>query len=332
MDNKIICLGIESTAHTFGIGIVDSDGKVLANVKDLYTTDKGGLVPFDLTVHHYGCFERLLNEAFENSCINISDVNLIAFSQSPGIGAALRIGAAFARSLAIFLNIPLVGVHHSMAHLEVGMLRTGAKDPVFVNASGANTQIIAYEGGKYRIFGETLDMGVGNFIDAFARFLNMGFPGGPKVYDMALKSDNYIELPYLVKGMDVGFAGLLTNLRQKVESGKYEPEDLCYSAQENIFSMILEVAERAMAHCNKKELLFGGGVASNKRFQEMARIMTKERGAKFFVPEMEFLTDNGAMIAWTGIVSYKAGKFIDPSIAEIEPYKRIDEESVPWKD
>lgn len=150
--------------------------------------------------------------------------------------------------------------------------------------SGANTQVIAYESGKYRVFGETLDQGVGNFLDAFARYVGLGFPGGPKLYELSLKSKNLVELPYSVKGMDVSVSGLLTNLKQKYDSKKYKIEDLAYSAQETVFAMLLEVSERAMAHCKKKELLLGGGVACNKRLQEMARIMCKERGAKCFIP------------------------------------------------
>jgi len=146
-------------------------------------------------------------------------------------------------------------VNHCIAHLEIGRLVTDATDPVLLYASGANTQIIAYDSGKYRIFGETLDQGVGNLLDSFARYIGLGFPGGPKVYELALKGEKLIELPYTVKGMDVGFGGLLTNIKQKYDSGKYKVEDLCYSLQETVFAMLLEVSERAMAHCDKKELV-----------------------------------------------------------------------------
>lgn len=331
MAKKLLCLGIESTAHTLGVSIVDSDGNVLSNEKDLFTTKTGGLIPYELTVHHYGCFESLLRSAVEKSGVNLEDIDLIAFSRSPGIGAALRIGGALARSLAVFLDKPLIPVNHCIAHLEIGLCKTDSIDPVFVNASGANTQIIAYEGGKYRIFGETLDMGIGNFLDTFARILGLGFPGGPKIYELALNGKNFIELPYTVKGMDLSFGGLLTHLRQKIDSGKYAVEDLCYSVQETIFAMVLEVAERAMAHCDKKEILFGGGVASNKRFQEMAKEMVKDRNGQFFIPAQEFLTDNAAMIAWTGIVSYRKENLIIPIKARVLPYRRIDEEIINWK-
>jgi glycoprotease/Kae1 family metallohydrolase len=231
----------------------------------------------------------------------------------------------------VLLKKPLIGVNHCIAHLEVGSLCTEAKDPVLLYASGANTQVIAYDGGKYRIFGETLDIGVGNFLDSFARYVGLGFPGGPKIYELALKGKEFIELPYSVKGMDVSFGGLLTNLKQKFDSGKYKLEDLCYSLQETVFAMLLEVSERALAHCDKKELLLGGGVACNKRFQEMANIMCKEYGAKCFIPANEFLVDNAAMIAWTGILMHKAG--IETKIEDsiIKPYERTDDVDVVWR-
>jgi N6-L-threonylcarbamoyladenine synthase len=327
----MICLGIESTAHTFGVGIVDSNGKVLVNVKDSYVTKTGGIVPAEAAEHHVRMCDKVINEALEKSGLKIKDIDLIAFSQAPGLGHTLRIGAFTARTLALFNKKPIIGINHCIAHLTIGEMLTCAKDPVLLYASGANTQIIAYEGGKYRIFGETLDIGVGNFLDSFARYIGLGFPGGPKIYELSLKKKRFIELPYSVKGMDVSFGGLLTNLKQKVDSGKFSSEDLAYSVQETVFAMLLEVSERAIAHCGKKELLLGGGVACNIRLQEMAKKMCKDRGAKCFVPENQFLVDNGAMIAWQGLIEYKAGKRMNISETEIKPYQRTDEVKVNWR-
>src|SRR3989344_8023558 len=268
-------LGIESTAHTFGIGIV-RDGIILSNVKKTYTTNKGGIIPNEAAKHH----SQIKNEVYENALrearINEKDIDGIAFSQGPGLAPCLLVGLKFAKELALKLKKPLIPVNHCVAHLEVGKL-TGASDSIMLYASGANTQVIAYESGKYRVFGETLDIGVGNFIDTFAREAGIGFPGGPKVQELAKKGENYIELPYKIKGMDVSFSGILTNLTQKLKSKKFKIEDLSYSLQECVFSMLVEVSERAMAHTGKKQLLLGGGVACNTRLQEMCRIMCEER-------------------------------------------------------
>lgn len=326
----MICLGIESTAHTFSCGIADNKGKILSNVKHAYTTEKGGIHPSEAKVHHETVKDKVAEDALNEANLNLEDIDLVSFSQGPGLAPCLLVGMKKAKELAKEIIAPLVGVNHCISHLEIGRLLTKAKDPVLLYPSGANTQIIAYEAGKYRIFGETLDNGVGNFIDAFARHIGLGFPGGPKIEQLALKGSNYIELPYVVKGMDVSFGGLLTNLKQKFDSKKYKIEDLAFSMQETVFAMLVEVSERAMAHTGKNELLLGGGVACNKRLQEMCRIMCKERNADFFVPPNEFLVDNGGMIAWQGILQRKqAAKNYDG--IDIKPYERTDDITVNWR-
>lgn len=322
-----MCLGIESTAHTFGVGLVKGK-KVLANVKDSYTTQTGGIVPVDAAKHHERVYKNVIDSALEKADVGLKDISLVSYSRGPGLGPCLRVGLNAAKELAKKFEVPLVGVNHCVAHLSIGTLTTGAKDPVLLYVSGANTQVIAYEGGKYRVFGETLDQGVGNFLDAFARYIGLGFPGGPKIYELSLNSKNLVELPYSVKGMDVSVSGLLTNLKQKFDSKKYKIEDLAYSAQETVFAMLLEVSERAMAHCKKKELLLGGGVACNKRLQEMAKIMCKERNAKCFIPPNEVLIDNGLMIAWQGILEKKNKVKVEE--ANIFPYERTDDIVVNW--
>jgi universal protein Kae1 len=331
----MICLAIESTAHTFGVAILDAKGNVLANVSDTYKTEKGGIVPADAAKHHDEVKDRLLQLALENACLKLGDIDLIAYSKSPGLAPCLKRGLEFAKELAEKLKKPLIGVNHCIAHLEIGRLKTSAKDPVLLYASGANTQIIAYASGKYRIFGETLDIGAGNFIDSFARSAGLGFPGGPKISELADKgcalNNPLIDLPYSVKGMDVAFSGMLTNLQQKLKSGKYSLESLSYSLQETAFAMLIEVAERAMAHLGKKELLLGGGVACNKRLQEMAKIMCSERDAEFFCPEKQFLVDNAAMIAWLGILMHNSGIHESIEKADFDPNERTDDVSVTWR-
>jgi len=326
----MICLGIESTAHTFGVGIVTDKKKILANVKDSYTTAHGGIIPAKAAEHHVECFDTVIRKALEQAKITLADVDVIAFSQAPGIGHTLRIGGMVARTLAYRLKKPLVGVNHCIAHLEIGRMLTPAKDPVLLYVSGANTQIIAYDAGKYRIFGETLDNGIGNFLDAFARELGLGFPGGPKIQELAKKGKKYIDIPYVIKGMDVSFGGILTHVKRKLKEGMPK-EDLCYSIQETVFAMMVEASERAMAHCEKNELLLGGGVACNTRLQEMCRTMCKERDAKCYALENQFNLDNGLMIAWLGLLMHKAGIETKIKEAVIDPYERTDEVAVSWR-
>lgn len=328
--HSMICLGIESTAHTFGVGILTDKGKVLANERELFTTKTGGLIPVKVAEHHVEVCDKVIQTALDKAKLSIKDIDLIAFSISPGLGHCLRVGATVARAVSVKHKIPMIGVNHAIAHLEIGKMLSGFQDPILLYTSGANTQVIAYDGGKYRIFGETLDQGVGNFIDSFARFIGLGFPGGPKIEELAKQGKKYINLPYSVKGMDVNFGGLLTNLKSKYKQG-YTKQNLAYSMQETVFAMLVEVSERALAHTEKSELVLGGGVACNKRLQEMCQIMCDERNAKFYCPENQFLVDNGAMIAWLGIIMNKAGLKTDVEKSEIRPYERTDDVSVSWR-
>lgn len=326
----MIILGIESTAHTFGIGIVQ-DGKILANVKSTYVTDKGGIIPMEAAKHHHANKKKIYSQALKAAGVNEEEIDAIAISKGPGLPPCLLEGMKFAKELVNLLKKPLVSVNHCIAHVEIGRI-TGAKDPVMLYASGANTQIIAYASGKFRVFGETLDLGIGNFIDSFARYAGIGFPGGPEIEKLAKKSHNYIELPYTVKGMDIALSGILTNLKQKTESGKLGIKDLAYSMQETVFAMLVETAERALAHTGKKELLLGGGVACNSRLQEMCKIMCKERGGRFFCPDKSLLVDNGAMIAFLGEIMFKKKIYEkNPDRIDIKPRQRTDEVDVEWK-
>jgi len=329
-----IVLGVESTAHTFGVAVVNK-GKILVNVKDSYTTEKGGIIPTEAAKHHERVADEVYRRALEESGINEEQIKAVVISNAPGLAPCLLAGLRFVKKLALRLKIPVVPVNHCIAHLEIGRL-TGARDPVLLYTSGANTQIIAYASGKYRIFGETLDIGIGNFIDTFARYAGIGFPGGPRIQELASKSseEKYIELPYSVKGMDVAFSGMLTKLKQLLETGKYKLEDLAFSLQETAFAMLVEASERALAHTGKKELLLGGGVACNKRLQEMCKIMCEERGAKFFVPENSLLVDNAGMIAFLGEIMLEKGIKISGKEIEkldINPRERTDEVNIRWK-
>jgi N6-L-threonylcarbamoyladenine synthase len=328
-------LGIESTAHTFGVAVLDWDGKILSNVKDAYTTESGGMIPIEVRKHHEKVASELFNKALSEAGVIEDDIEVIAFSNAPGLAPCLLEGMKFVKETAERLNIPVVPVNHCVAHLEIGEI-VGAKDPVMLYASGANTQIIAYEAGKYRVFGETLDLGVGNFIDTFARYAGLGFPGGPKIQKLAEECESkkeLIDLPYSIKGMDVAFSGMQTKLRVLLGKG-VDIRDLSYSMQETVFAMLVEASERALAHTGKKELLLGGGVACNSRLQEMCKIMCEERGVKYFCPDKGLLLDNPAMIGYLGLKMYISGMFFKSSEldkVDIYPRQRTDDVEVTWK-
>ena len=325
----MICLGIEGTAHTIGVGIVDQDCKILANLTKMIDGSKGGIHPREAANHHAENIVPLMHEAVAKAGIKYEEIDLVAFSQGPGLGPCLRTAATAARSLSLSLGVDLIGVNHCVAHLEIGRKVTACKDPTLLYASGGNTQVIAFSGGRYRVFGETLDVGIGNMIDKFGREVGLPFPSGPQLEKLARDGKELIDLPYSVKGMDVAFSGILTAAIQLRNRGK-RLEDLCFSLQETCFAMLVEVTERAMAHVEKDEVLLGGGVVQNKRLQEMVRIMAEERGARMFVPPGALCVDNGAMIAWTGLVMHNAGVRTRLEDSAVRQRFRTDEVDLPW--
>jgi N6-L-threonylcarbamoyladenine synthase len=327
----VIVIGIETTAHTFGVAVI-KDGKVFSNVRDIFTTEKGGLIPLEVRKHHERVAPEIYSKALLEAGIKEEEIEAISFSNAPGLAPCLIAGMEFVKTRAKELSIPVVCVNHCIAHLEIGDL-FGACDPVMLYASGANTQIIAYESGKYRVFGETLDLGVGNFIDTIARFMGLGFPGGPKIQKLAEGGEKLIELPYSIKGMDVSFSGIQTKLKTLLDKGE-KKEDLAYSLQEYVFAMLVEAAERALAHTGKKELLLGGGVACNSRLQEMCKIMCEARGVKYICPDKSFLVDNAGMIGYLGHKMFLKDLYYDVEnldVVDISPRERTDDVVVNWK-
>jgi N6-L-threonylcarbamoyladenine synthase/protein kinase Bud32 len=327
----MICLGIEGTAHTFGIGAVTSEGEILANASRTYDPGEGGIHPREAAQAHTRNARPVFEKALREAKIGVEDINLISFSQGPGLGPCLRTAATAARALSARLEVPIVGVNHCVAHVEIGRHAEGAEDPVTLYVSGGNTQVIAFDGGRYRIFGETLDIPVGNCLDVFAREVGLPHPGGPKVEKLARNGGRYLELPYSVKGMDLSYSGLMTEAVRKHREGA-KLEDLCYSLQETAFAALVEVTERAVAHTEKKEVMLTGGVAANQRLREMIGLMADEHRAEFFVPPMRLCADNGAMIAWTGLLAHGHGVRQKLEETGARQRWRTDEVEVPWRD
>lgn len=324
----MISLGIEGTAEKTGVGIVDDEGNILGMAGKQLFPEKGGIHPRIAAEHHAKWIPQLIPQAVEEAGISYNDIDLISFSQGPGLGPALRIVATSARTLALSLNKPIIGVNHCIGHVEIGKLDTGAVNPVSLYVSGGNSQVIAFESGRYRIFGETLDIAIGNCLDHFGRETGLGHPGGPVIEKLA-KSGSYIDLPYVVKGMDFSFSGLLSAALREHEKGT-AIEDICYSLQETAFAMLVEVTERALSHTQKDEVMLCGGVSANTRLREMLNTMAVEHGAKFYMPQMKLCGDNGVMIAWLGLLMHNQFGPMDIKDTGIIQRFRTDEVDIPW--
>lgn len=254
------------------------------------------------------------------------------------MGGPLVSCAVVARMLSLLWKVPLIGVNHCVGHIEMGRLVTGARDPVVLYVSGGNTQVIAYADKRYRIFGETVDIAVGNCLDRFARVINLPNDPAPgyNIEQLAKKGSKLIELPYSVKGMDVAFSGITTFVeaaaKEMLDKGEVTPADLCFSLQETVFAMLVEITERAMAHVGAPDVLIVGGVGCNLRLQEMMAAMVKERGGTLYSTDDRYCIDNGAMIAWPGLLALRCGQTTPIEEASCTQRFRTDEVLVEWRE
>jgi glycoprotease/Kae1 family metallohydrolase len=334
-EDVIISLGIESTAHTLGIGIIDSNGKEYSDVRSSYMPPFGeGIHPREAARHHSQHASSLIEKALDEASLKATNLDLISFSRGPGMGPCLRTGAVIARSLAGFNKIPLVGVNHVVSHIEIGKLLTKAQNPVILMVSGGTTQISSHVDDYYTIFGETLDISIGNCFDKFSREVGIHDPNNPwpgPIFDkVAAKGKEYFELPYSVKGMSVSFSGLLTAAIRLVKEEGVSVENAAYSLQETALSMLTEIAERAIAHTRTNEILIVGGFARNKRFQSMLQEICNDWDLKMLICPYKYASDNGTMIAWGGILQYKAIGGLKTEDSLVLPDWRSDAVKIVW--
>ncbi len=326
----MLIVGVESTAHTIGIGIVE-DGEVLANVNDTYVPPAGsGIHPREAAEHHAKVAVALLKRALERSRKKLDEIDAIAYSAGPGLGPALRIGAVLARALSVRLGKPLVPVHHGVAHVEIARALTGSCDPLVLLISGGHTMIVGFADGKYRVFGETLDLAIGNAIDKFARDVGLGYPGVPAVEKCAERAESVLPLPMNIIGQDLAFSGLVTRAVDLYRRGKAELPTLCKSLVETAYYMLAEVLERALAYTGKRELVVAGGVARSARLRQILEAIAADRGLSLKIVPPEYAGDNGAMIALTGYYAFRRGIKVSVEESFVKQRWRLDQVDVPW--
>ncbi|CCW71640.1 unnamed protein product [Phytomonas sp. Hart1] len=364
--NKPLALGIEGSANKIGVGVVDACGQVLSNVRETYITPSGtGFLPRETAIHHSRHILRLVQRALDDAHVRSLDISVICYTKGPGMGAPLSVCCTVAKTLSLLWGCPLIGVNHCIGHIEMGRVVTGSVNPVILYVSGGNTQVIAYADHYYRIFGETIDIAVGNCLDRVARLLQLSNDPAPG-YNIEQKAKGgkiFIELPYVVKGMDMSFSGILSYVElllhhpQFVEKhlaeasmssarkrGRHIPtiqlettemfnsEDICFSLQETIFAMLVEVTERAMSQLQSPDILIVGGVGCNMRLQEMMRQMAQERNGRCFDMDQRYCIDNGCMIAYAGLLEYCTGVRTAIPDATITQRFRTDAVYVGWRD
>jgi N6-L-threonylcarbamoyladenine synthase len=376
---------MEGSANKVGVGIVEYDATsntyhILANPRKTYISPPGhGFLPKPTAVHHQahivGLVKVALLEAFSDDVVDgelqedpSKLISAICFTKGPGMGGPLQSVAVCARTLSLLWHKPLVGVNHCVGHIEMGRLATGAPNPVVLYVSGGNTQVLAYSNQKYRIFGETIDIAIGNCLDRFARVIGLSNDPSPgyNIEQCAKRSTassnnnnnnnspaprKLIPLPYVVKGMDVSFSGILTRVQELASAltdqddtheegtenttsgsdSRISKEDLCFSLQETIFAMLVETTERAMAHTGQNEVLIVGGVGCNQRLQEMMQAMVEERGGTLSSMDHRYCIDNGAMIGQAGIFALQYGETTSLSDSWCTQRYRTDAVQTIWR-
>ncbi|KAI9847815.1 MAG: putative tRNA threonylcarbamoyladenosine biosynthesis protein kae1 [Sclerophora amabilis] len=349
----MIAIGLEGSANKLGVGLIlhphkGGPAQVLANIRHTFVSPPGeGFLPKDTAKHHRSWVVDLIKQAMKEAKIGVDDVDCICYTKGPGMGAPLQSVALAARMLSVLWGKELVGVNHCVGHIEMGREITGAQNPVVLYVSGGNTQVIAYAEQRYRIFGEALDIAVGNCLDRFARTLEISNDPAPgyNIEQLAKKGKHLLDLPYAVKGMDCSFSGILASIDVlaadlKANPYKLDPEsnqpittaDLCFSLQETVFAMLVEITERAMAYVQSSQVLIVGGVGCNERLQEMMGLMAKDRGGSVFATDERFCIDNGIMIAHAGLLAYRTGSTTKLGDSICTQRFRTDEVFVKWRD
>lgn len=350
----MIALGLEGSANKLGVGLIlhppkGGPAQILSNIRHTFVSPPGeGFLPKDTAKHHRAWVIRLVKQATEEAGVTVEDIDCICYTKGPGMGAPLQSVAVAARMLGLLWGKELVGVNHCVGHIEMGREITGAQNPVVLYVSGGNTQVIAYASQRYRIFGEALDIAVGNCLDRFARTLRISNDPAPgyNIEQMAKKGKHLVDLPYAVKGMDCSFSGILASidlLAEKLEGNLEEwrdaetgelitREDLCFSLQETVYAMLVEITERAMAHVGSSQVLIVGGVGSNERLQQMMGTMARDRKGSVYATDERFCIDNGIMIAHAGLLAFRTGSTTRLEDSTCTQRFRTDEVFIKWRE
>ncbi|GMH95576.1 hypothetical protein TrVE_jg3667 [Triparma verrucosa] len=359
-DKQVTVLGIEGSANKIGVGVLrynpatpsaGASYETLSNPRKTYISPPGfGFLPRETAWHHQNHIVALIKTALrEASVADPRKLDAITFTGGPGMGGPLQSCAVAARTLSLLWGVPLVSVNHCVAHIEMGRVACGADDPVALYVSGGNTQVLAYSDRRYRIFGETIDIAIGNCLDRFARAIKLSNDPSPgyNIEQLAKKGKRLVELPYVVKGMDVSFSGILTSVegivknkmvddetaeKGELKEGQCTAADLCFSLQETLFAMLVEITERAMSQCGQTSVLIVGGVGCNKRLQKMMEVMVSERGGSLCAMDHRYCIDNGAMIAQAGIFAYQHGIRTPLNESTVSQRFRTDQVDVVWRE
>ena len=319
-------LGIETSCDETGVAIYDEDKGLIAN--QLYTqialhADYGGVVPELASRDHIRKTAPLIQAALREARLTAKDIDGVAYTCGPGLVGALLVGATVARALAYAWEVPAVGVHHMEGHLLAPMLDDNPPCFPFVAllVSGGHTQLVRVEGvGQYTVIGESVDDAAGEAFDKTAKLLGLDYPGGAALSRLAEQgAPGRFVFPRPMTdrpGLDFSFSGLKTFaantlnavLKTELTLSEQTKADIAYAFQDAVVDTLAIKCKRALKETGYKRLVIAGGVSANKKLRESLTQMMKNLGGEVFYPQPQFCTDNGAMIAYAGLLRLKQGQ------------------------
>jgi N6-L-threonylcarbamoyladenine synthase len=310
----MLVLGIESSCDDTAAAVVNNN-RILSNVlncQDSVHAEFGGIVPELASRKHLQAINPVVQKALLDAKVQLSDIDLIAATQGPGLIGSLLVGFSYAKALAHVRAIPMVGVDHMAGHILSVFL--GAEQPAFpyialIVSGGTSSLFLAEEFHQYRLLGRTRDDAAGEAFDKVAKMLGLAYPGGPHVSAMAtVGNPRYIRFPRAwleEKSFDFSFSGLKTAVlnhvnQQKMKDARLQLSDICASFQEAVIEVLVEKTILAAQTHHIETVVVGGGVSANARLRQVFAKRCQEEGINFHAPELQYCTDNAAMIAFAG--------------------------------
>ncbi len=315
----MIVLGIETSCDETGIALYDTEHGLLSHALHSQIemhSEYGGVVPELASRDHIRRILPLIKQTLAAAKLELQEVNAIAYTQGPGLAGALLVGASIGAALGFALKIPALGIHHLEGHLLSPLLSTPSPSFPFIAllVSGGHTQLMQVNGvGQYKLLGETVDDAVGEAFDKTAKLLGLGYPGGAALSKLALKGQAgrfKLPRPMLNSGdLNFSFSGLKTavlTLVNKQDINQQTRADIALAFQQAVVEVLTKKSLAALSQTGFTQLVVAGGVGANQQLRENLTIKATQNGATVFYPELEFCTDNGAMIAFAGALRLQA--------------------------
>ncbi|WP_295128542.1 tRNA (adenosine(37)-N6)-threonylcarbamoyltransferase complex transferase subunit TsaD [uncultured Chitinophaga sp.] len=317
-------LAIESSCDETSASVL-VDGKVLSNIiaNQAVHEQYGGVVPELASRAHQENIVPVVDAALKQAGVDMHELSAIAFTQSPGLIGSLLVGSCFAKSMALALNIPLIGVHHMQAHVLANFIEDPKPSFPFLclTVSGGHTQIVQCNSPlNMKVIGETLDDAAGEAFDKSAKLIGLPYPGGPLI-DKHAKEGNPLRFKFTepqIPGLNFSFSGLKTGILYFLQENRAkDPEfveknlaDICASIQHRIVTILLNKLVKASEETGIRQMSIAGGVSANSGLRKGLAEYAAKHNWQYYIPKFEYCTDNAAMIAMTAYYKYLAGEFV----------------------